>query len=200
MARRSTCDRAPVPSANAACRCTAHRRASPLLGNQPLLLRSRLPARFLLRHCASLPVIRHSAPLHPAQQDALPVSLTICGNRSQPESIKKAEAAVASALSLFFSPLPKSENLSWRRPTFPHSYPCSIIGPAGLNFRVRDGNGCDPRGMATRKFFRSRGCRPLGAHRYTSLMSPGERFRNARSGCARRRPPNAFPKQPSLRN
>src|SRR5229473_4931194 len=37
------------------------------------------------------------------------------------------------------------------RPTFPHSYPCSIIGPAGLNFRVRDGNGCDPRGVATRK-------------------------------------------------
>src|SRR6266700_8086234 len=41
--------------------------------------------------------------------------------------------------------------LSWRRPTFPHSYPCSIIGPARLNFRVRDGNGCDPRGMTTRK-------------------------------------------------
>jgi hypothetical protein len=32
-----------------------------------------------------------------------------------------------------------------RRPTFPHSCPCSIIGPARLNFRVRDGNGCDPR-------------------------------------------------------
>src|SRR5436309_4479817 len=41
--------------------------------------------------------------------------------------------------------------LSWRRPTFPHSYPCSIIGPARLNYRVRDGNGCDPRGMITRK-------------------------------------------------
>ncbi len=40
-------------------------------------------------------------------------------------------------------------NLSRRRPTFPHSYPCSIIGPARLNFRVRDGNGCDPRGMTT---------------------------------------------------
>jgi hypothetical protein len=31
----------------------------------------------------------------------------------------------------------------------------SIIGPTGLNFRVRDGNGCDPRGMATRKFVSS---------------------------------------------
>ena len=46
-------------------------------------------------------------------------------------------------------------NLSRRRPTFPHSYPCSIIGPARLNFRVRDGNGCDPRGMATGKFLKS---------------------------------------------
>jgi hypothetical protein len=42
-------------------------------------------------------------------------------------------------------------NLSRRRPTFPHSCPCSIIGPARLNFRVRDGNGCDPRGMTTGK-------------------------------------------------
>src|SRR5882762_4481796 len=39
--------------------------------------------------------------------------------------------------------------LSRRRPTFPHSCPCSIIGPARLNFRVRDGNGCDPRGITT---------------------------------------------------
>src|ERR1700748_1203443 len=38
---------------------------------------------------------------------------------------------------------------SRRRPTFPHSCPCSIIGPARLNFRVRDGNGCDPRGVIT---------------------------------------------------
>src|SRR5713226_1044596 len=42
-------------------------------------------------------------------------------------------------------------NLSRRRPTFQHIYPCSMIGPARLNFRVRDGNGCDPRGMTTRK-------------------------------------------------
>src|SRR5436309_6276004 len=39
--------------------------------------------------------------------------------------------------------------LNRRRPTLPHSCPCSIIGPARLNFRVRDGNGCDPRGIAT---------------------------------------------------
>src|SRR5215475_12809423 len=48
-------------------------------------------------------------------------------------------------------PLPEREILSWQRPTFPHSYPCSIIGSVGLNFRVRDGNGCDPHDMTTRK-------------------------------------------------
>ncbi len=48
---------------------------------------------------------------------------------------------------------------SRRRPTFPHSYPCSIIGPEGLNFRVRDGNGCDPLGIATEKLL---GCRVQG--------------------------------------
>lgn len=29
----------------------------------------------------------------------------------------------------------------WRRPTLPHSCPCSTIGDEELNFRVRDGNG-----------------------------------------------------------
>ena len=36
-----------------------------------------------------------------------------------------------------------------RRPTLPHTFACSTIGPAGLNFRVRDGNGCFPRGKIT---------------------------------------------------
>jgi hypothetical protein len=36
-----------------------------------------------------------------------------------------------------------------RRPTLPHTFACSTIGPAGLNFRVRDGNGWNPRGMIT---------------------------------------------------
>ena len=39
--------------------------------------------------------------------------------------------------------------LSRQRPTLPHTYACSTIGPAGLNFRVRDGNGWNPRGMVT---------------------------------------------------
>src|SRR5579863_3367864 len=36
-----------------------------------------------------------------------------------------------------------------QRPTLPHTFACSTIGPAGLNFRVRDGNGWIPRGMIT---------------------------------------------------
>src|SRR5581483_10114130 len=39
-------------------------RAPPLLGNQPPPLRPRSPAPFSPCHCASLPAIRHSAPLH----------------------------------------------------------------------------------------------------------------------------------------
>ena len=36
-----------------------------------------------------------------------------------------------------------------QRPTFPLPHSSSIIGLGGLNFRVRDGNGCGPSGMAT---------------------------------------------------
>ncbi len=38
-----------------------------------------------------------------------------------------------------------------QRPTLPHTFACSTIGPAGLNFRVRDGNGWIPRGKITDK-------------------------------------------------
>ena len=34
-------------------------------------------------------------------------------------------------------------------PTLPHSRPCSTIGAKELNFRVRDGNGCDLLAIAT---------------------------------------------------
>jgi hypothetical protein len=36
-----------------------------------------------------------------------------------------------------------------RRPTLPHGRPCSTIGAGRLNFRVRDGIGCDPAAIAT---------------------------------------------------
>ena len=40
-----------------------------------------------------------------------------------------------------------------RRPTLPHSFPCSTIGAEELNFRVRDGNGCCLFAIATEKSF-----------------------------------------------
>ena len=43
--------------------------------------------------------------------------------------------------------------LSRRRPTLPHSYPCSTIGAEGLNFRVRKGNGCDPFAMTAENLY-----------------------------------------------
>ena len=39
---------------------------------------------------------------------------------------------------------------TWQRPTLPQSHPCSTIGPGGLYFRVRDGNGCGPSGITAR--------------------------------------------------
>src|SRR3569623_1641523 len=39
-----------------------------------------------------------------------------------------------------------------RRPTLPQGFPCSTIGPGGLNFRVRDGIGCDPSGETAATF------------------------------------------------
>src|SRR5207302_8580342 len=36
-----------------------------------------------------------------------------------------------------------------RRPTLPGGLPPSTIGAGGLNFRVRNGNGCDSAAMAT---------------------------------------------------
>jgi hypothetical protein len=42
-------------------------------------------------------------------------------------------------------------DLCRRSPNLPHTYACSTIGPTRLNFRVRDGNGCDPRGKLTGK-------------------------------------------------
>jgi hypothetical protein len=43
-----------------------------------------------------------------------------------------------------------------RRPTLPHSFPCSTIGAEGLNFRVRDGNGCIPFAIAAENLISER--------------------------------------------
>ncbi len=49
-----------------------------------------------------------------------------------------------------------SSELCRRSPNLPHTYACSTIGPTRLNFRVRDGNGCDPRSKLTGKLSKTR--------------------------------------------
>ena len=63
-------------------------------------------------------------------------------------TIKKEKAALISECSLY---------LCRQRPTLPHTFAYSTIGPAGLNFRVRDGNGWFPRGKITDNLRRLRG-------------------------------------------
>ena len=73
--------------------------------------------------------------------------------------------------------------LSRRRPTLPHTFACSTIGPAGLNFRVRYGNGWIPRGKITDK--RSR---QLSAVSYQQVAVLTYRA-DARQTCKRPQPP-----------
>ncbi len=49
-------------------------------------------------------------------------------------------------------------NKSRRLPTLPRSYPRSTIGSSRLNFRVRDGNGCDPADKITGKVVKQLSC------------------------------------------
>ena len=48
-----------------------------------------------------------------------------------------------------------SSKIIRRRPTLPRSFPRSTIGSERLNFRVRDGNGCDPLDKTTGKLERT---------------------------------------------
>src|SRR5438874_13042894 len=70
-----------------------------------------------------------------------------------------------------------------QRPTLPHSFPCSTIGGSRLNFRVRNGNGCDPAPMTTGKLVclgsRLRSLREL---RRTSAMRLAQRSAVRREG------------------
>src|SRR5260370_265642 len=65
---------------------------------------------------------------------------------------------------------PLRSKLPRQRPTLPRRYQRSTIGPGGLNFRVRDGNGRGPSGNATGNRHRSRRTSRAG-HRTRSLSS-----------------------------
>ena len=64
-----------------------------------------------------------------------------------------------------------------RRPTLPGSLLPSTIGAGGLNFRVRNGNGCDPTAMATEICCQERAATrsPWGARALEELHSEHER-------------------------
>ena len=61
----------------------------------------------------------------------------------------------------------------WRPPALPHRLQCSTIGRAGLNRRVRNGNGCDP---CTHRH--QQDLLPLGNS--TAIRTRGSDFRGAR--------------------
>ena len=61
-----------------------------------------------------------------------------------------------------------------RRPTLPGGYPPSTIGAGGLNFRVRDGNGCDSAAMATGNLAHSSGAAHGRGPCETSIASTGK--------------------------
>src|SRR5271155_2949130 len=64
-----------------------------------------------------------------------------------------------------------------RSPNLPHTYACSTIGPARLNFRVRDGNGWDPRGMVTGKLEAfTNSTTPINLGGAWRAVSPAARF------------------------
>src|SRR6266852_873950 len=69
-----------------------------------------------------------------------PSGLEISSMSSMASSRKKARRPSLSA---------RAPELTRQRPTLPRRYQRSTIGPGGLNFRVRDGNGCGPSGIAT---------------------------------------------------
>jgi REP element-mobilizing transposase RayT len=70
------------------------------------------------------------------------------GAERRKHSRKKEKANHVSMIGLY---------LCRQRPTLPHTFAYSTIGPAGLNFRVRDGNGWFPRGKITDNLRRQRG-------------------------------------------
>jgi hypothetical protein len=65
-----------------------------------------------------------------------------CGNCMVAVAAKKNKSPRGSRLAGF-------EKYCRQRPTLPYSFPYSTIGGSRLNFRVRNGNGCDPAPMTT---------------------------------------------------
>src|SRR5205823_10239027 len=89
--------------------------------------------------CSALFTMRRFAALAAASPPMV-LRRKLCGWRSLPIEKRRAETTIVSA-----------RDYCRQRPTLPHSFPCSTIGGIRLNFRVRNGNGCDPDPMTTGK-------------------------------------------------
>src|SRR5580692_1556008 len=66
-----------------------------------------------------------------------------------------------------------------RSPNLPHTYACSTIGPTRLNFRVRDGNGWDPRSKLTGKLSNDRANDPSQLNRLSRHCYLAYRYKSS---------------------
>src|SRR5438105_2736551 len=88
---------------------------------------------------------------------ARPTSTSFTASRISLSDVRVARAReIGHAITRLFLPNKKPADLAIsglcltrQRPTFPQPHGGSSMGPGGLNFRVRDGNGWNPSGMAT---------------------------------------------------
>src|SRR5689334_17123548 len=85
---------------------------------------------------ATPPVRKHEEATRVAQRTAL---------GAHPAEARKSEGLESAPSGVDSRPSKKIR----QRPTLPRGFPRSTIGSGGLNFRVRDGNGCDPSDIAT---------------------------------------------------
>ena len=58
-----------------------------------------------------------------------------------------------------------------RRPTLPRSHPRSTIGAEELNFRVRNGNGCDLFAIATENLNVALSCQPSAQNLFLQIKA-----------------------------
>ena len=146
--RRCTQDRSPFLARLACVKPAANVRSEPG-SNSPKNLSRLIQLRSLSVAVLSLPLFRSGLNRHISTRFVRTSSLSPC-----------------------YSVFRDQNKKIWRRPTLPHSLPCSTVGPGGLNFRVRDGIGCGPSGNAAGNF-------------KTRYFEPFDEFEKRRSGsCA----------------
>jgi hypothetical protein len=125
---------------------------------------------FVARSTGQEYVGRAEQNLAPSPEECSTMSLTLTLAAFIPTGVSRPHSTGEGAPSLTRLPSAEKEkpleaSTRWRtrgaskkirqRPTLPRGFPRSTIGSGGLNFRVRDGNGCDPSDIATGKWVRT---------------------------------------------